>query len=449
MSVTGKKILKSGITGEQGVNLIQRVILDMGFLWHPTGSVEAGIDGFIELRDPTTEFALNAFVSVQSKATAGSFQAETDLGFDYSCDDRDLQYWLQGNAPVILVVSRPSTNEAYWAPIKEYFKDLDKRLTRKIHFDKRVNRFDHNCAAALASLAVSRDAGIHLAPRPKFERLYSNLIRVVHFSESIHIAETEYRKPEHLWGELRRLGGNVSGAWILKSRQIVAFDDLREYPWSHVCDAGSVDDFETKEWADSPDPEKHNDFLQLLNRCLREKAWSLWLRYDQVHDCYFFKATADLSPRKIRYRSLMNEAERTVFQGYPSKVNPDKMAFYRHSAFQGHFLKYDSQWYLEVTPTYHFTWNGERPHLDYGEKLKGIKRLEKNPAVVGQLVMWAEYLSRPPDMFTRDYPFLRFGDIETFETDSGIEDRAWLGQEEKAEADAIEASLGQLPLFGP
>lgn len=103
----------------------------MGYLWHPTGGLEAGIDGMIELRDPTTGAVLNLVVQVQSKATDDTFEGETDSGFFFVCDERDLDYWMNGNAPVILVRSRPKTREAYWTSIKDYFADPAKRKSRK------------------------------------------------------------------------------------------------------------------------------------------------------------------------------------------------------------------------------------------------------------------------------------------------------------------------------
>ena len=44
-----KKIGNSDMIGARGVNLIERRILEMGFLWYPSVGVEAGIDG---RRDP-------------------------------------------------------------------------------------------------------------------------------------------------------------------------------------------------------------------------------------------------------------------------------------------------------------------------------------------------------------------------------------------------------------
>lgn len=135
-----KKIHKNSITGQQGINLIEKKVLEMGFLWYPTGGIEAGIDGTIEIRESATGQVFNAIIQVQSKATIGQFQAETPEGFDYLCDAKDLNYWLQGNAPVILIVSRPSTDEVYWVSIKEYFQDLTRRKAHKVHFSKARDR---------------------------------------------------------------------------------------------------------------------------------------------------------------------------------------------------------------------------------------------------------------------------------------------------------------------
>ena len=41
-----KRITPQQITGQQGVNLAERVVLEMGFTWHPTNQgLEGGIDG--------------------------------------------------------------------------------------------------------------------------------------------------------------------------------------------------------------------------------------------------------------------------------------------------------------------------------------------------------------------------------------------------------------------
>jgi hypothetical protein len=444
--VKGKKIPESFTIGQQGVNLIERVVLEMGFLWHPSGPIEAGIDGIIEVRDPDTGAALNSIIQVQSKATLGSFVNETDASFEYLCDPKDLDYWLNGNAPVILVISRPSTGEAYWVSIKDYFAESETRASRKIKFGKHTNRFDEACKSALLELAIPRDSGIYFSPSLQREKLYSNLLTVSYFAERLYIAETDFRKRGQLWSELERLGGTYGSEWLLKEKRIYSFHNLREFPWSKVCDPGTTEEFDSSEWAFASDLDRRRDFVQLLNLSLREKV-KIDLAYSKSKDCYYFKATTDLSERRISYNILRKMRRRRVFMGYPSKRDPTWMAYYRHSAFTGHFRCFGSVGYLEITPTYYFTRDGYQFSRYSEDRLSGIKRLERNPNVYAQLLTWAWYLTKPEDMFSAKYPFLKFGDLQLFELDAGINDEAWLGREEAKAAELIKSSLRDLPLF--
>jgi len=129
-----KKIGNSDMIGARGVNLIERRILEMGFLWYPSVGVEAGIDGRLEIRNEDSEVT-NCIVSVQSKATDGAFEGETQSELTFTCSERDLRYWLKGNLPVIVVYSRPRTDEAYWLSVKDYFSDPIRRAARKLRFE--------------------------------------------------------------------------------------------------------------------------------------------------------------------------------------------------------------------------------------------------------------------------------------------------------------------------
>jgi len=78
-----KRLDQRSIVGQQGVNLIERVVLSIGWVWHRAGTLETGIDGIIEIRDSLTGETTNSIIEVQSKATANPFQAESDDGFEY------------------------------------------------------------------------------------------------------------------------------------------------------------------------------------------------------------------------------------------------------------------------------------------------------------------------------------------------------------------------------
>jgi hypothetical protein len=430
-----KKIHSSSIIGQQGVNLVERVVLGMGFAWYPSGGVEAGIDGTIEIRDAVTGEATNSIIQVQSKATTNPFQAETESTFEFRCAERDLDYWMQGNVPVILVVSRPKSGEAYWVSIKDHFRDPGVRAGRKVRFDKEHDRFDEGCKDALVSLAVPKDAGLYFAPPPKEETLYSNLLKVSHFPEQLYAAQTDYRTGQDVRAKLNEMGAREQNEWFAKYKSILSFNDLSEWPWDEICEQGTVEAFDSGEWAYSDDPDTQRDFVQLLNRCLSAKAYALGLRYDKDHHCHYFKATNDLSDLKLGYKSLVNETARTVFRRYPKKGNREETAYYRHSAFEGRFKRFDDAWYLEITPTYHFTGDGQWPSAFYEDNLTGIKQLETNQAVLGQTAMWAEYLSRDGNLLEPQYPMLRFEGLVKVELGAGIEDEAWLARDKEGGED--------------
>lgn len=343
-----KVLQQRSILGQQGINIIERISLSLGYAWFQTGNLETGIDGYIEIRVPSTGETTNSIVQVQSKATDQEFQAETATSFEYSCDERDLDYWMRGNAPVVLIRSRPRTDEAYWISIKDYFADPNDRRTRKVLFNKQDNRFEpsDSCASALKQLAIPKDSGFYFAPVPKREKLYTNLIKVG-FPDSLYIARTDYRHYSQIWAEMAKIDVSVGSDFLMSRKTIMSFHDLDEYPWNKVCEAGSFETFNTSHWANSHDPDRLRDFVQLLNGCLKEKAWQLGLKYSERCECYYFRATTNLSPRRIRYQSFKEETSRQVFRGYfrSGDLKREK-GYYRHSAFIPQFFRHEGEWYL-------------------------------------------------------------------------------------------------------
>jgi hypothetical protein len=129
-TVAGRKtVTRQTIIGEKGIALIERRCLEMGYLFHPR-RVDHGIDGHIDLVDQDSGAVLNQTLLVQSKASDRPFAWETDQSLRFVCDDRDLDLWLAGNAPVILVLSHPEQDEAWWVDVKAAFPDAESRVSR-------------------------------------------------------------------------------------------------------------------------------------------------------------------------------------------------------------------------------------------------------------------------------------------------------------------------------
>lgn len=268
---------------------------------------------------------------------------------------------------------------------------------------------------------------VYHAPSPKKEKLSTNLVVVEDYSPHLYVASATTKRLQDIW-DAHRKHGFSSEEWLLKGGNITSFHNLDEDQWSSVCDQGTVEQFDTDEWADSTDVDRQRDFVFLLNKCLKSKVRAD-LQYNKSKDYYYFRSTENLKLRVYSYYTGKQRAGRRVFAPY-GKSTDDNPYYYRHSAFSGHFRRYEDQWYLEITPTYHFTIDGSELHPKYEDFVKKIKQLERNQAVMGQVRMWAYYLAQPPDMLTPKYPFLSFGELLTLDADFGLNDEEWLSHEE-------------------
>jgi hypothetical protein len=99
-------------------------------------------------------------------------------------------------------------------------------------------------------------------------------------------------------------------------------------------------------------------------------------------------------------------------------------------------LRIAGKWYLEITPTYHYTWDGFRVSSFYEDLIKGIKRIERSGAVFRQVMLWARVLQDKPDFLEKTgYPFLRFGKLLEFQLGYGVRDELWMNKETPEGAD--------------
>jgi hypothetical protein len=435
-----KKLTQKTLIGDQGIALIHTIVSGMGFAWNPT-SLDAGIDGFIELREPETERATNCIIQVQSKATEGTWEAETAGSFQFRCDQRDIEYWLGGNAPVVLVCSRPKTQEAYWVSVKEYFTDLASKKACKVVFDKAKDRFDTSSRPGLEKLAIRSDSGLYLGTRPKPELIYSNLLKVSSLPEHYFVAQTDFRTKGEVFAALRELTDKykIRGEWVLNNKTIFCLHDLSSHPWKHICDAGTIEQMDTADWSETSDDGQQRLFVQLLNACLREKLYRKGVSYSREQDYFFFRATPELTDLDYSYQSRENRTVRSVFKGYRKKLDPSQMSYYRHSAFRGRFIRFGGEWLLQITPTYHYTRDGWLLSRFAGPLTSGMKRLENNQAVHGQVVMWAALLAEQQSLF-ESVPIIQFTSLEEFTLDVGLSDDAWLKREAVDKRKALEAA---------
>lgn len=391
----------------------------MGFLFHPR-RVDHGIDGHIDLVDPGTREVLNLVFLVQSKASGLPFPYETESTFQYTCAGADLNYWLSGNAPVILVLSHPERDEAWWVDIKAELSDPKRRAARTVVVDKCRQTFDASAAPALLGRAVPKDSGVFLAAPPKPEILTSNLLRVEAVPEVVYLSPSAATTYPAAGALLADEPGQGRGDWILRDGLVISFSDLTEAPLNVLC-AGDVERHDTTEWADSDDPDTQHRFMDLLSRTIEaDHRGDLRWHNDRKH--LHFCPTPTLGPRR-EGRSAGRRGH-TVFGPYHSKKDPDTVSFYRHAALATKFRRFAGTWYCQLGTDYCFTRDGREEYQFADTLLAGIKRLDRHAAVAGWTKTWATFLTQPPHLFAAEKALI-FGGLATFEVDRGIDDRLW------------------------
>ena len=398
----------------QGIALIGKVVADMGHLWNEPQN-DFGTDGSIELVDPATEKATNRIVLVQSKATSVAF-GDRPVGF--TCDEDDLRYWLHGNAPVILIRSHPASDQAFWVSIKDYFRDHpEQRASRRILFDREHDRFDVNSSAALWDLARPRVDGLHLGTPPVHETLVSNLLPVVSIPDTIYMAKATIsrgREARTVWAEA---SGEWPRDWIVWGGQIYSLTNPGTGLLSKLC-TGPVESFAISDWADTEDDDLRRRFVWLLKGAL---SGQMRPALRSSNDLTWVAATDEL-PFSIPIPAT--STTRTVVKEY---LRDDwTVRYVRHLAFVPSFVRYDEQWFLELTPTYHFTRDGNDPDFYAGTYRSKIKRIERHSDFRRNVDTLARLLRGEVDLGgltpDPDHQLLEFGELADVRLDTGEDD---------------------------
>lgn len=414
--MAGKKFDQSGQTGDEGIALIHTRVLQMQHVWHERQR-DAGIDGQIEIRDPFTGEVANRFIYVQSKARRNPFPGETNVGFHYICDERDLDYWMKADSPVILVCSHPADGSAWWAHVQGWFADPARRASRRIDFDKATQGFDSRAAGRLTALADPTGRAHTPVMASRSERLLSSLVPV-DTPQTMFTAKIEVSTVREIVELVRKLHPRPK-AWLYRNGTIYSFVHPSELGLGSVITGPVHEDYPTGYALE--DVSRHNIVVQLLGQALREDTSAdLWL--DQVSRMLCFKAGTPLRTLKRpgphgRLRTVVN-VHRNQEKGHVNWV--------RHMALRWRFVLDHDEWLIDITPEYRFTVDGYRPSSMAAELTSKIKRMERHAAVRGQMEFWAHYLRpAPADLLETTARLLTVHEPLAFEVEHGIDDVAW------------------------
>ncbi|MCL2716068.1 MAG: DUF4365 domain-containing protein [Alphaproteobacteria bacterium] len=435
-----KKISEQQRIGQQGVHLLGLRLLSVGLTFQANGPLDAGIDGFLELRDPQTTEVRAQWITAQLKTQKeGRFTEETNEGFSYLCKQNDLDYWLESNLPVVLFVARLSDEKIFWKALQPWFADADHRRSRKVIFDKVKDALNEAALPGLASAVANFSAPGMVVPSTRLaEALDTNLLKVA-FPPRIHVAETTLSYSE-VREALVESYQAVPVDWVLRGKKIFRFCDISIPLFQDFIKEGSEEEIDTLEWIESEGEVTRRVFVDLLSRTLSEMVRES-LVYWRAGRYLFWKLDKGKSSRDYSYRSFVKNTSRKVVKSY-KREGDHKPVCFRHDAFHASFVRISGQWYLAVEPTYHFTSDGYHDYRYAADWLSGIKRKETNQSIRGHVGMWSAFLVREPDLLRNDP--LVFTTVPALELPFGLPDELWRENEDNDEKTRMEKAQLEL-----
>lgn len=420
-----KRITDSQILGELGETAIKKIVLEIGFLYEQRGRLEAGTDGIVELRDPKSGTPLGKLLGIQVKSTdSGQYVRENDNSFEYLLKPDDLKYWRTSNIPVIIVLWRKADETAYWKDVSDCVRGEERRLK----FDKRADVFDLRCADRIGALTIDRRTpGVFLPPLNQGEDAIINMLRVK-LPDEIFISTSPFGSGRDAVPELVRQS-NIRFDWVIRKRRFVSFFDPREYGTRAIVDFDQVEAVDTKFIAFNDERDDINDTMELLRRTVERQtiAHLSFLRKDRL---FHFKAFAIGKSRIYRYTSNVNETSAKVVSAYSSKKKEGR-GYVRHHAARLRFERLADEWFVIIDPDFYFTTDGFQPHRYPEALLAGKKRLERNAAVRGQVMMWQHLLvgsgKYEVGLFDTDElaPLLQFERLPVIQLSQAVPESSW------------------------
>lgn len=425
-----KRITDNQLLGELGETAIKKLVLEMQFIYDPRGRLEAGTDGIIELRDPKTGAPLGKLLGVQVKSTEdGSYTRESEQSFEYLLRPDDLKYWRGYNIPVIIVVWRKSDGTAFWKDVTDCVKGEERRL----RFDKDADVFDARCADRIGALTIDRRTpGVHLPPLNQGEGAIINMLRI-RLPDEIFLASSPFGAGRDAIPELVK-HDNTRFDWVIRKRRFVSFFDPRDYATRAIVDVDQVEAVDTELLANNDDLDDTNDMIDLLRRTVEWQTGGQ-LTFSRKERLFYFRAMRMNRSRSYRYVANVNETSAKVVSAYG---NSKESGYVRHHAANFRFERLADEWFLIIDPTYYFTKDGFQPHRFPEALLAGKKRLERNAAVRGQVMMWQHMLigSGEPEvgLFDKDKPtpILSFETLPLIELPRAVPELSWVRSDPRA-----------------
>lgn len=357
------------------------------------------------------------------------------------------------NKPMLVFVSKNKKE-----PLQEEFEKVVGDFQKGRHFETFSNAFELAEKIETGLKKLIRDEESHVISGK--EKVTLNLVRIK-CPDNVFVmplnVESKKRTKEtergYVWRMLKKQNLESTSEWIVKNDQIYSFHDLndKQNPLSRIGYSEYTEKHSLSQLSSNDKTQRYiNELLaSSLRHYLYECDPSVHWYYDRRYkhkNCFYFAASDKLNPIEIKWGA--SNMPREVFGERTQKNNRTKKEYkyFRHLAFKPDFLMVEDNWHLAISPTWLFTFDGERLDRFNSDKISSMKRLENNNAVRNHTNFWIWFLcNRSINLFGKqDFTaFLEFEEIPTMEVNYSIDDDSWV----KHESESKKTNLSQTNLF--
>jgi hypothetical protein len=305
-----------------------------------------------------------------------------------------------------------------------------------IAIDKATDVFHARCADRIGSLTIDRrTAGVFLPPLNQGEEAIVNLLRIK-LPDEVFLATSPFGSGRDAVPELMK-HDSPRFDWVIRKRRFVSFFDPREFATRAIVDLDQVEAIDTELIAFNDDIDDTNNMIDLLRRTV-ERQTSAQLSYLRKERLFHFRATDLKKSRSYRYIASVIETSAKVVSAYANKKNPSGQGYVRHHAVRLRFERLADEWFAVIEPDFYFTRDGFQPHRYPEALLAGKKRLERNAAVRGQVIMWqhlfVESGKHEVGLFDTDLPepALQFDRLPVIQISQAVPESSWTRSDPRA-----------------
>ena len=273
---------------------------------------------------------------------------------------------MSSNQPVLLICSRPSTGDAYWRSVQEWAQDLGARASGRVAFDKERDLFSAETREALFDLGSA--AGDRLTPpgAPRIpEILLANLMPIRWSLDRLYSAAVPGFNPRLLVEPAPAARDGRSG-------------QLRPFPKVLLDEARATDLKEGhRQLRESGQPSDLDLLHELVRRELMVQHADR-LNWNRWKELAYFKRQDDEDWQSVHYQWSPGAAGRAVVSPQKAKTR-EGFTGYRHDAAEVEVRRLGGTWYVQIRPTYLFTWDGSQVSGHHDSALRRSRSLIDTP----------------------------------------------------------------------